>query len=206
MNELRRMLLSFLPIYVWLYAYMVELYREGAFRGSEAPAWAQAIGSVVAIVASALVTVWATDRQAALGRLADKQRRQEDDRKVALALCAITQRASDLLADFHGMMNTRDAVETAVHEGLKFERNELLRFEQALDAIPLHDLHPNLVSYALEAGWTVRQFRLRVEQVFEEFRQMSGRQFEELFEALPTLSISLIGTAGSLRAQLSNSD
>lgn len=160
--------------------------------GANAPAWVQAIGSIVAIVATVAVTSRAVSRQ--IAHEADLQRAAQvaDRQRLASALAIITTNAFSLLQSIHGKLNTRDAVhQVASGEGLPFDLPELDAIEAAISRIPLHELPHELVSPAMRAGWTIRQFRAKVQMALATHRDMDAAAFEDFLTTLPAMCLSL---------------
>ncbi|MBU9420032.1 hypothetical protein [Burkholderia multivorans] len=104
------------------------------YKADYMASWMQAIGSIVAIVASVAVVLWQMN--------SERERRARDDRKRAELRVEVVLR---ILAEAHGWIgvvaaNTRTDDDVRINVSRVFDRDTIATIQAALDGIPLWDL------------------------------------------------------------------
>jgi hypothetical protein len=75
--------------------------------------------------------------------------------------------------------------------GIKGDMSMLQGLEQFLYSIELHKLPQPLVKLGLILASSITQLRVKVEQVLRINRQMRAKEFDDLFQSLHQMTISL---------------
>jgi hypothetical protein len=151
---------------------------------SEWAAWVQAIGSIAAVVGTALVAIWQSRRQhhSSLMILRTEHRLQREE--LSKALLVISRNTSREIVRVIEQLHDRDAVHSAAEKLIYFDFNEIQVLERAILDIPLHSLPHNLISLVMILNSTVRQFRENVEAALGRHRTMDAAGFTKFFSAL----------------------
>ena len=126
---------------------------------AELAAWVQAIGSVVAIIAAALIAIW-QGRIQYRNALAIHRAEQRHTRvELSKTLYVLASNYAKAMAYFTGQLSDREAVHNIAEGRVHFDFGELSRIDAAISGIPLHNLPDSLVTPTMLLSATVRQFR-----------------------------------------------
>lgn len=79
---------------------------------------------------------------------------------------------------------------------------EVYALVRALDSIELYLLPASLISSAMIVGATFRQFRIKVDMVFDTHRKMDGAAFADFFETMKQMQESMRLTVADLDEEL----
>lgn len=169
---------------------------------SDAAAWVQAVGSILAIVASAGVAIWQARKTQEHTLFTIEQQRKADDLRVASALLEIATNALKLQKHMATKLGSREAIATAAEDRLPFDMPEVYSYERALDRIELHELPSNLVSLASIVAATFRQVRIKLDMVLDTQRQMDAAMFDDFFKTTAAMQESMSATVADLKKQV----
>lgn len=174
---------------------------------SDWAAWAQAIGTVVAIVGSVGTAVWQTRKQYALALAEMREERRQGRREAALNLLALASEALELLHKAGQALPTREAIMSlAQGDEVLFDVQELQVMEGALDAVQLHVLPHDLVRPARMVQTGVRQYRVALGRAIERYRKMDAAEFERALSSLGLLTRGLEKTCHDIGEQVRRDD
>ncbi len=163
-------------------------------------AWAQAVGSVGAILVAIGVAGW----QAYASRELLAAQRRQGRIDTAQTLAVITDACQRLVARQAEVLKARERVYELADSRRVPDWAELLAMERRLDAIPLHELPARLVAPAIAVAGTVRQYRTAVETTLDLHRQMDSQAFADFFEALGAMDWKLAELVGELDREVKN--
>jgi hypothetical protein len=99
-------------------------------------------------------------------------------------------------------LDSRDAIQNAAEDRLPFDMPEVYALVRALDSIELYLLPASLISSAMIVGATFRQFRIKVDMVFDTHRKMDGAAFADFFETMKQMQESMRLTVADLDEEL----
>jgi hypothetical protein len=169
---------------------------------SDMAAWVQAVGSIIAIVASTGVAIWQARRAQKLTLFTIEQQRKADDLRIANALLEIATNAFKLQKHMAKKLDSRQAIMKAAEDRLPFDMPEVYAYERALDRIELHELPSNLVPLALMVAATFRQLRIKIDMVLDRQRYMNSEMFEDFFKVTKATQESMSLTVADLQKQV----
>jgi hypothetical protein len=158
---------------------------------SECASWVQAIGTILAIAVAVGVAFYQANRQQAITRQAMLDQANAANLSVAETLAELAKASLYLQKHFEKNLNTREAVMEAGTYGMKSDMSMLQGLEQFLYAVELHRLPQPLVKLGLILASSITQLRVKVEQVLRINRQMRAEEFDDLFQSLHQMTISL---------------
>lgn len=164
----------------------------------DAAGWAQAVGSILAIVISAVVA-FSISSQERKRTLADMRRAARNrEYEYADALAGLAQ--NSLLAQRHlqKKVGGREELAEAAADGLPFDMSMIHDLERAVLAIPLHELPSELLRLTLILRSTIQQYRMKIEMAFQFHRKMDAAQHKDFFESLDKMNSSLAETVKDL--------
>lgn len=173
---------------------------------SEWAAWVQAIGSIAAVIGTALVAIWQSRKQhqISLAVLRTEHRLQREE--TSKALLVISRNTSREIVRVIGQLHDRDAVHSIAEKSVYFDFNEVRVLEHAILGIPLHSLPHNLVSLTMILSSTVRQFRESVETALERHRTLDAEEFAKFFSILGEMRRTLELTCADIEAEVNRSE
>lgn len=174
-----------------------------ALTSAEFAAWVQAIGSIVAILAAALIAIWQArvqHRGALALQIAEHERVRVELGKTLSVLAASSVSA---VAHISQQLSTRDAVHNVGHEELFLDLGEVRRLDASLAHIPLHGLPETLVTPTMILSALVRQYLAKVEMALRVHRQMDAAAFEDLFEFFEFTNTGLNATRQDIANEVS---
>lgn len=90
----------------------------------------------------------------------------------------------------------------AAEDQLPFDMPEVYAYERALDRIELHQLPSNLVSLALIVAATFRQFRIKLDMLFDRQRYMDSAMFDDFLVTMKDMQKSMSETVADLEKQV----
>lgn len=161
---------------------------------TEFASWVQAIGSILAIIAAALIAIWQTGKQ---HRSALRLQIAEHERvRNALAQTLSILATNCAKAVSHISLQLRDR--EAIHEvgtGVRYlDIGEVRRIDATLANIPLQGLPHTLVTSTMTLSALVRQFLAKIDMAIRAHRQMDAAAFNELFTFIEFTNQSLDAT------------
>lgn len=169
---------------------------------SECASWVQAIGSIFAIAAAVGVAIYQASRQQAITRQAMLEQANAANLSVAETLAELAKASLSIQKHFENNLKTREAVMEAATYGMKSDMSMLQGLEQFLYAVELHKLPQPLVKLGLILASSITQLRVKVEQVLRISRQMRAEEFEDLFQSLHQMTISLEKTVAEFELEV----
>lgn len=165
---------------------------------TELASWVQAIGTIIAVLAAAIIAVWQSRRQhqSALSLHKEEQRYAHlEQAKTLLALCQNCSKATSYYAT---EMNSRDSIFLIATQEKFVDFGELLSLRNATSNIPLHSLPSTLITHAMVLGANIRQFKQNIDMALQLHRNMDAEQFGKFFIALEGIHKSLELTCGDI--------
>lgn len=169
---------------------------------SECASWVQAIGSILAIAAAVGVAIYQASRQQAITRQAMLDQANAANLSVAETLAELAKASLNLQKHFENNLKTREAVMEAAAYGMKGDMSMLVGLEQFLYAIELHKLPQPLVKLGLILASSITQLRVKIEQVLRINRQMRAEEFDDLFQSLHQMTVSLEKTVSEFELEV----
>jgi hypothetical protein len=181
---------------------MTQLCFLSNLTSSEWASWVQAVGSVLAIVAAALIARHQAKLQhrSALDLLRTERRTARVE--VAETLAVFAGNAAKALAHVSGQLPDREAVHKVAEGSVRCEIGEVQQIDGYLGAVPLHELPGQLITLTMILGATVRQFREKVEMALRLHREMDAAMFDDFFATLKQMNESLQATCKDITAQV----
>jgi hypothetical protein len=166
-------------------------------------AWVQAIASVAAIVAAAWFAVLQSRIQYASAlRLQERQRLREEVR-LAEAVSAIAKNVHKLITMDVIVLSDRERIYLIQTGRHPFDLGGLIEAEASVAAIPLHSLPTaHMVRLTMILSATIRQFRAKVQNAFENYRNMDSSAYTDFFNSMAQMRDSSEMTANDLGAEL----
>lgn len=153
-------------------------------------AWVQAIFSVVAIIAA----IELSRLQFRHAQRLQLQQLKAEGVTVAEAIEKISAVAVNVVAYTCSHLRDRSIVEKIIQGNQHFDLQALLDVESALNSIPKHQISSELVAYVFMLSGTVRQVRELAQRTLRRFESIDDIFFNELFESLTKLQLSLSKT------------
>jgi hypothetical protein len=185
---------------------MYQLCFMSYLTSAEWAAWAEAIGTILAVFAAIFVAGWQTRRQHldALRLVAEEGRQSRIE--LAKTLLALANNSRAVLAHLTTKMPDREAVYFIAEGGVHYDLGQLRRIDSSLAAIPLHNLPSSLVTPTMSASAMVRQYLEKVEQVLRVHRSMNGAEFTDFFESRAGMIESLRLTCDDIAKEVEKLD
>ena len=173
---------------------MKQLCVLSDLTSSEWASWVQAVGSVLAIVAAALIARHQASLQhkSALKLLCAE--RKDARAEAAETLAELASNSAKVMAHVSGQLPDREAVHGAAEGQRRCDLGEVQRLDGYLRAIPLHELPGPLVRLTMILGFTVRQFKEKIEMALRLHRQMDAAMFDDFFQSLKLMNESVRAT------------
>lgn len=171
---------------------------------AEWAAWVQAIGSVVAIIAAALIAIHQAKlqhRNALQLHMAEQQSAKLD---IAKTLLVLATNSSSAMKHIAGQLTDRECIHLIAEGLVHCDIGELQRIDAHLSAIPLHSIPAPLVTPAMVLGATVRQFKEKTEMALRAHRQMNAAMFEDFFRTIGEMNTSVAATCQDIQAEVKN--
>ncbi len=161
---------------------------------AEWAAWAQAIGSILAILSAVGIAVYVAHKQhknALALHIAEQRYARSETTKTLLVLAQNCTKAVDVVI---GQVDDRTAVYEISEGRAPCYIEEIVRLDSAIMGIPVHNIPSSLVTPTMALSATVRQFREKVETVLRVHRTMDSSDFEVFFRIIGEMRDSLKGT------------
>jgi len=181
---------------------MNELCFLSNLSSAEWAAWVQAIGSVAAIVAAALIAKHQSNLQHKNAINLHKTERCTEQTEITKTLSVLSINSSKAMAYIANQLNNRESIHKAAEGQIPCDVGELVRIDTYLSNIPLHIVPHSMVSLTMILGATVRQFKDKVEMAFELHRKMDAEMFEDFFDTLEKMNISIKATCNDINEEV----
>lgn len=163
---------------------MHEFSFISTLTSSEWASWVQAIGSIFAIVGTALIAIWQSHKQHQISLSVLRAEHRMIRIETAKTLSEFSKNVICVVEHVVKRLSDREAVHTVAERNGPSDLNELIVLERAVLAVPLHSLPHSLVTLTMFLSSTIRQFRENVEGALENHRNMSSESFSALFSVL----------------------
>lgn len=171
-------------------------------NSTELAAWVQAVGSVLAIIAAALIAILQSRGQHRSALVLHREEQRSARVAIAKTLLAIANNCAKVVAYSITQLRDRETVHRISTGEVYFDLDQIRRIETATASIPLHSLPDTLVSLTMVISATVRQFKTTVEKALYVHRQMDSASFEELFRVFGEMNESLKATCKDVEAEV----
>lgn len=159
---------------------------------SDWAAWAQAIGTFVAIFFAARIATKQSDRQ--FKSSLSLQRIQDAEEKLMLteAVLGIFKNVVVRVEYVKRELPSRQEVDAVAHKRKYYDLDVLTDIWNTLRQIPVHDLHSQeLVTLVLASISTVRQLDIQVDKALREADQMDANDYDRVFKTIDEILASL---------------
>lgn len=169
---------------------------------SELASWVQAIGSIVAILAAALIAVWQSRRQHESALAVHREESRHARREAAKSLLILCRNCARASGHFAAQLSSRDAIYAVASGEKHFDFEELNALRDAAASVQLHQLADVLIGPAMALAATVRRLQQTIEVAIREHRKMDAESFGNLFATLVELTASLNATTQDVQAEV----
>lgn len=163
----------------------------------------QAVGSVVAILASVGIAVWQARKAQAQTLFVIEQQDRAEYLRSARTLVEMAKAVQKVQAHVARKLGSRESIAAAADDRLAFDWPEVIALERALNQVEIHRLPAELVSLSLIVAATVRQFRIKVEMALDSHRQMNAAALVDFQAVMQEMAESLRLTVCELESHLS---
>lgn len=174
----------------------------------ELAAWVQAIGTLVAIAAAALIANLQGRRayKNALALIAAEQRNSRIELAKTLSVLSIA--SSRVVGHLTIQIPDSEAIYAIANKEVYFDFGQILRLDEAIANIPLHELPDKLVEPTISLSSSIRQFCGQVQSALKNNRSMNEDHFTKFFMGIERLNASIKETCVDIAyviEQMSNS-
>jgi hypothetical protein len=153
--------------------------------------WVQAIGTIVAVLAAAIIAVWQSRRQYQNALAIHKEEQRHTSLEQAKTLLTLSQNCLKATKHFATEMSDRESVYLIATQEKYFDFGELQSLRIATSNIPLHSLPSTLITHAMVLGATIRQFKQNIDTAMQLHKNIDAVQFENFFNILKEINNSL---------------
>jgi hypothetical protein len=165
---------------------------------SEAAAWVQAIGSILAIVGAVGVAVWQLHKQRRDALALEEKRHHDNELNAVKSMAELAVLSHKVAKHMLERLSGRAAVHNVAQGREHLEIDGLRYFESATASILLHTLPHHVVRFPYLLSSCLRQIRQKIEQAIRLHEQMDAAEFTDLFNSLHGLTESLEATSREL--------
>jgi hypothetical protein len=158
---------------------------------AEWAAWAQAIGTILAVLAAAGIAIWQSRVQHRSALLVHQEEQRYARLEMARTLHVLGQNCTKAAGHFRSQMQDRESIHKIASGETYFDFSELNNLQNATTSIPLYTLPHSLVTYAMVLGATMRQLRQTIDMAIKPHRSMDAQSFNNLFNTLDEINESL---------------
>lgn len=169
---------------------------------AEWAAWLQAVGTIVAILAAAVIAIWQSNKQHKIVRSLHKEEQRHNRVEMAKTLLALCRNCTKAVKHFTTQIHSQEAIHNIAEGETYFDFGELQTLENGVVNIPLYSLPDTLVTHAMILGSTVRQFRHKVDSAVRFNRQMDAEAFDDLFKVFSEMNKSLELTCKDIEVEV----
>jgi hypothetical protein len=169
---------------------------------AELAAWVQAVGSVLAILAAALIAIWQSRAQHRSAMQLHRAEKRQARVELSKTLSVLAKNCSKAVAYGSGRLSDRETIHRIAEGDVHFDLGELRRVDNAIAGIPLHSLPDTLVTSTMILSATVRQFTEKTEMALHLHRKMDAAAFEDLFRTFGEINESLKKTCEEIEAEV----
>ena len=169
---------------------------------AELAAWVQAVGSVLAIVAAALIAIWQSRSQHRSAMQLHRAEQRHARVELSKTLSMLAKNCAKAVAYSSARLRDRESVYSIAEGDMHFDLGELRRIDNAIAGIPLYSLPDTLVTSTMILSATVRQFIEKVEMALRLHRQMDADAFEDLFRTIGEMNKSLKKTCEDIETEV----
>lgn len=158
---------------------------------AEWAAWVQSVGSVVAILAAALIAVLQIRSQHQNDLKLQRNEQLHARLEITKTIGVLATNSAKAMKHVQGQLKDREAVHNVAEGFARCDVSELGRIDRYLAEIPLHTLPHSVVTLAMILGATVRQFKENVEMALRVHRKMDANAFDDFFRTLNEMNTSI---------------
>lgn len=181
---------------------MNTLWLSTNLTSTEMAAWVQAVGSILAILGAFWVAAWQAKKQFKNAMTLQRGERESAKFQTAKTLELLAKNCVKAMEYLSSQISSQDQVYKIGAGRTHFDIGEIVRLDDAIASIPLHDLPAELLQQTLILGATIRQYREKVEQVLRIRLDMDSSDFEGFFVDLADLRDSLSKTCDEISADV----
>jgi hypothetical protein len=170
---------------------MNELCFLSNLTSVEWAAWVQAVGSTIAIFASAGIAIYITRLQHNNALDLHKTEKHTEKIEIAKTLLILATNSSKIMKFIASQLNDSNSVHNAANGLNPCDIGELQRIDKYLNDIPLQTVPHSMVTLTMILGATVRQFKEKVEMVLENHDVMNKEMFDDFFQTVGEMNNSI---------------
>lgn len=175
---------------------------ESGCKGEDVAAWAQTIGTFLAIIGATGVAIYQSRSQHESAQRLQQEAWQYERAETTRTLWKLASNAQRLVKHVIGELNSRQAFFEIANHKKRFDLTELRRVEDAIIAIPLHSLPASLVSPTMILSSSLRQFRENVEDAILRCRTLDGSDFVQLFQVFGEICDVMDSTCDDIKHEV----
>lgn len=175
---------------------------EYGCRGDDVAAWAQAIGTFLAIGGAAGVAIFQSSSQHRSAQRLQREAWRYERTETMKTLWQLADNSLKLVKHVIAELNSREAFHSIGDHQKRFDLSELRRMEGAIVAIPLHNLPASLVRPTMILNSTLRQFRENVENALLRHRLLTEGDFDQLFQTFGEMREGLAITCSEIKREV----
>ena len=185
---------------------MKEFYFFLNLTSSEWASWIQALGSVLAIIAAAWIAIYQSGKQHKSALALHNREKRDAQIDITKVLLALAENTSKVMINIEKQLSNRDSISNVV-DGLEpCALDEILRIDKFLNDIPLYTIPSSLVNSTMILGSTVIQFKEKVEMTLRLYRKMDASMFDDFFECIAQMNITIESVCNIIAAELRQLD
>jgi hypothetical protein len=158
---------------------------------NELASWVQAIGTILAVLAAAIIAIWQARRQHQNALKIHKEEQRHASLEQAKTLLTLCQNCLKATKHFAAEMIDRESIYLIVTQEKYLDYGELQSLRNATSNLPLHSLPSTLITHAMVLGANIRQFKQNIDMALELHRKMDAAQFATFFKTLKEINASL---------------
>jgi len=169
---------------------------------TELASWVQAIGTIVAVLAAAIIAVWQSKRQHQSALTLHKEEQRYARLEQARTLLTLCRNCSKAMKHFSLEMSDRESIHLIATQIKYLDFGELQSLRDATSNIPLHGLPSTLITPAMVLGANIRQFTQNIDSAMQLHRNMDALKFEEFINILKDINNSLELTCNDIEKEV----
>jgi hypothetical protein len=181
---------------------MNQLCFSTNLTSTELASWVQAIGTIVAVLAAAIIAVWQSRRQYNNALAIHKEEQRHAGLEQAKTLLTLCQNCLKATRHFASEMSDRESIHLIATQEKYLDFGELQSLRNATSNIPLHSLPSTLITHAMVLGATIRQFKQNIDITMQLHRKIDAVQFENFLNILKEIDTCLELTCSDIEKAL----
>lgn len=160
--------------------------------------WMQAVFSVVAIWAA----IGISKKQFSDALLLQAQQRKAQRIEMAEVIESLSKIALNVVAYAATFLRNPQAIRDIAEFRRHFDLPALRDVERKIDGVSISQVNGALIAYVFMLSGTVRQVRELAEKTFAHQHEMNDAQFQELWQSITGLQLSLDKTCKDIQQEL----